>query len=87
MQVTTPDSSREMLGTADAFTMPQNPGRGYVKVGDFEVYEKVQSFWSSAPYDPDHHSEQDTQPQISKVELGGERTALTGQVKQNNKAA
>ena len=87
LQVTTPDSSREMLGTADAFTMPQNPGRGYVKVGDFEVYEKVQSFWSSAPYDPDHHSEQDTQPQISKVELGGERTALTGQVKQNNKAA
>lgn len=44
-------ASREMLGRPDAARIT-NPGRCFVKVGEDEVYEEVQSFWSGAPYRP-----------------------------------
>jgi len=45
-------ASREMLGRPDAARIV-NPGRVYVKVGEDDVYEQLQSFWSGAPYDPE----------------------------------
>lgn len=42
-------ASREMLGRPDAAKIT-NPGRCFVKVGEDEVFEEVQSLWSGAPY-------------------------------------
>lgn len=44
--------SKEILGTDDAFNISA-PGRAYVKVGNNEVYEQVQTFYSKAPYRPE----------------------------------
>ncbi|MBQ7544320.1 MAG: type VII secretion protein EssC [Synergistaceae bacterium] len=43
--------SKEILGTADAFNISA-PGRAYIKVGNGEVYEQVQTFYAKAPYRP-----------------------------------
>ncbi|MDR1299498.1 MAG: type VII secretion protein EssC [Oscillospiraceae bacterium] len=43
--------SRDIIGTADAFQITVR-GRAYVKVGNNEVYEQVQTFFSKAPYNP-----------------------------------
>lgn len=76
MQVATADASRSMLETTDAFTMPHIPGRGYVKVGDFEVYEMIQSFWSGANYSPRQDADNAFDTTISVVELDGLRQKL-----------
>lgn len=44
-------ASREMLGRPDAAKIT-NPGRCFIKVGEDEVFEEVQSLWSGAPYKP-----------------------------------
>lgn len=44
--------SNELLKTTDAAHIT-NPGRGYLKVGQNEVYELFQSGYAGAPYDPD----------------------------------
>lgn len=41
--------SKEMLHTADAANITQT-GRGYLQVGNNEIYELFQSAWSGAPY-------------------------------------
>jgi S-DNA-T family DNA segregation ATPase FtsK/SpoIIIE len=43
--------SKEILGTADAFRITVR-GRAYIKVGNNEVYEQIQTFYSKAPYQP-----------------------------------
>jgi len=43
--------SREMLGKSDAVNLTTK-GRAIVQVGNDEVYEQVQTFWSGAPYNP-----------------------------------
>ena len=74
MQVTTGEASRSMLATLDAYTMKKAPGRGFVKVGDFEVYEEIQSFWSGASYVPDRGEDAYRIPPLAKVALNGNRT-------------
>lgn len=44
--------SNELLKTTDAAHIT-NPGRGYLKVGQNEVYELFQSGYAGVPYDPD----------------------------------
>jgi S-DNA-T family DNA segregation ATPase FtsK/SpoIIIE len=44
--------SNELLKTHDAAHLTQ-PGRGYLKVGENEVYELFQSGYAGAPYDPE----------------------------------
>jgi S-DNA-T family DNA segregation ATPase FtsK/SpoIIIE len=44
--------SNELLKTPDAASIT-NPGRGYLKVGENEVYEMFQSGYAGIPYDPD----------------------------------
>ena len=56
--------SKDMIGTADAFHISL-PGRAYVKVGNFEVYEQIQTFFAKAPY----HPGEDNQKQISEINL------------------
>lgn len=72
LRVANYSASREMLGKPDAAKI-SNPGRAFIKVGEDDVYEEVQSFWSGAPYDPSQN--QDIKPfvPISKVKLNGKR--------------
>jgi len=44
--------SKDILGTPDAYDLTVR-GRAIIKVGNNEVYERVQTFFSKAPYRPD----------------------------------
>lgn len=63
-------ASREMIGKPDAAKI-SNPGRAFIKVGEGDVYEQVQSFWSGAPYQPDRKT--DAPAPICTLSAGGER--------------
>jgi len=67
-------ASREMLGRTDAAKISV-PGRAYVKVGEDDVYEQVQSFWSGAPYVPEKNKTAKAESIISFVRLDGKRVA------------
>ena len=65
-------ASKELIGTTDAYgSLP--PGRAYVKVGNFDVYEQVQTFYAKAPYRP-NSSAQVAVDEIKLVSLSGART-------------
>ena len=51
LKVANAADSREMLHHTDAAQIT-TPGRAYVQVGEDEVYEQIQSYWSGAPYQP-----------------------------------
>lgn len=51
LKVASSADSREMLQHTDAARIT-NPGRAYVQVGEDELYEQIQTYWSGAPYDP-----------------------------------
>ncbi|WP_205881089.1 FtsK/SpoIIIE domain-containing protein [Leucobacter insecticola] len=52
LKMASEQDSNELLKTADAAHIT-NPGRGYLKVGQNEVYELFQSGYAGLPYDPD----------------------------------
>lgn len=66
-------ASREMIGRPDAATITI-PGRCFIKVGEDEVFEEVQSFWSGAPYQPPDAIEKKAFVPISVIERNGTRT-------------
>lgn len=72
LRVANYSASREMLGKPDAAKI-SNPGRAFVKVGEDDVYEEVQSFWSGAPYAPTRNGRDVSFSPISRVELNGKR--------------
>lgn len=72
LRVANYSASREMLGRPDAAKI-SNPGRAFVKIGEDDVYEEVQSFWSGAPYNPTASAEVKTFIPISRVKLNGRR--------------
>lgn len=72
LRVANYSASREMLGKPDAAKI-NNPGRAFVKVGEDDVYEEVQSFWSGAPYAPVKNGHDISFAPISRVELNGKR--------------
>lgn len=74
LRVANYSASREMLGRADAAKISV-PGRAYVKVGEDDVYEQVQSFWSGAPYVPEKSETAKAESVISFVRLDGKRVA------------
>ena len=51
LKVANSQDSRDMLHHNDAAKIT-NPGRAYVQVGEDEVYQEIQSYWSGAPYNP-----------------------------------
>lgn len=62
--------SNELLKTTDAAHIT-NPGRGYLKVGQNEVYELFQSGYAGVPYDPDAQVTEKVDERIYKInELG-----------------
>lgn len=66
--------SNELLKTPDAAQIT-NPGRGYLKVGENEVYELFQSGYSSEIYDPDKTKEK-LDERIYKVNTLGQTELL-----------
>jgi len=72
LKVASAGDSKEMIGRPDASKI-NVPGRGYVKIGDDNVFELVQSYWSGAPYNPNIASQVRTSVRISTVSLDGSR--------------
>ncbi|NQX11499.1 type VII secretion protein EssC [Microbacteriaceae bacterium VKM Ac-2855] len=52
LKMASEQDSNELLKTTDAAHIT-NPGRGYLRVGQNEVYELFQSGYAGVPYDPD----------------------------------
>lgn len=67
--------SKDMLKVPDAAWIT-TPGRGYLQVGNNEVFELVQFAWSGAPYRPDHDRIKPDHG-ISEVDWSGRRKVLT----------
>lgn len=65
-------ASKEMLGKADAAKI-QNPGRAFVKVGEDDLYEEVQSYWSGAPYHENNKKKVELINPISIVNYDGSK--------------
>ena len=73
LKVASSADSKEMIKHPDAAKIT-NPGRAYVQVGEDEVFELVQSYWSGAPYNPDKKAKS-AHAKISIVELNGKKTS------------
>lgn len=58
--------SNELLKTTDAAHIT-NPGRGYLKVGQNEVYELFQSGYAGVPYDPDAQVSEKVDERIYRI--------------------
>ncbi len=64
--------SKEMLRHTDAAKI-RNAGRAYVQVGEDDIYEQVQSYWSGAPYMPERSEKTSVDFPISQVDITGKR--------------
>ncbi len=73
LKVQNAGDSREMIRRPDAARITQ-PGRCYVLVGEEEVFELFQSYWSGAPYTGEAQVAQDSGNQVRIVGLTGERS-------------
>ncbi|MBO0440291.1 type VII secretion protein EssC [Candidatus Enterococcus ikei] len=67
--------SNELLKTPDAAQIT-NPGRGYLKVGENEVYELFQSGYAGVLYDPDKTMEEVVDERIFKINDLGQTELL-----------
>ncbi|EPI2200924.1 type VII secretion protein EssC [Enterococcus hirae] len=67
--------SNELLKTPDAAQIT-NPGRGYLKVGENEVYEMFQSGYAGMPYDPDQMIEEFVDERIYRINNLGQTELL-----------
>ncbi|EME3511927.1 type VII secretion protein EssC [Enterococcus faecium] len=67
--------SNELLKTPDAAHIT-NPGRGYLKVGENEVYELFQSGYAGVPYDPEKNSEEVVDERLYKINSLGQQELL-----------
>ena len=72
LKVASPGDSREVLGTADAANI-RSVGRAYVKIGNHEYYELLQSFWSGAPYRGASGNHEDSVNRVRVVATDGTR--------------
>ena len=72
LKVANKGDSNDMLHHPDAAKITV-PGRAYVQVGEDEIYEEIQSFWSGAPYNPNKKDKMTVVPKISGLSLNGKR--------------
>lgn len=72
LRVANSADSKEMLHHADAAKITV-PGRAYVQVGEDEVYELIQSFYSGARYSPEVQDKQAQSRKVSVVNRQGRR--------------
>lgn len=72
MKVQDVTDSREMLKRSDAAKITQ-PGRAYIRVGEDEIFELFQSFYSGAEYRGGHTALQISSNRVRIVGMTGER--------------
>lgn len=72
LKVASSADSKEMLHHADAARITV-PGRAYVQVGEDEVYELIQSYYSGAPYQPNVEEKFVAGQKVSVVNRQGRR--------------
>ncbi|MCJ1996485.1 type VII secretion protein EssC [Lactococcus piscium] len=63
--------SNELLKTPDAAHIT-NPGRGYLRVGENEVYDLFQSGYAGVPYDPEAENEAKVDERIFSINALGQ---------------
>lgn len=73
LRVASSADSRDMLHHADAAKIT-NPGRAYVQVGEDQVYELIQSYYSGAIYHPEGRNNESDKYKIAVVAENGNRT-------------
>ena len=71
-RVASSGDSKEMLHHTDAAKI-RNAGRAFVQVGEDDVYEQVQSYWSGAPYMPERTDQSSVDLPISLMDITGKR--------------
>lgn len=79
LKVASSADSKEMLHHADAAKITV-PGRAYVQVGEDEVYEQIQSYYSGAPYMPDVQDKSVLGQKVSVVNRQGRRICYENEV-------
>lgn len=79
LKVASSADSKEMLHHADAAKITV-PGRAYVQVGEDEIYEQIQSYYSGAPYMPDVEDKSVAAQKVSVVNRQGRRTCYEDEV-------
>lgn len=72
LKMASEQDSNELLKTHDAAHITQ-PGRGYLKVGENEVYELFQSGYSGVPYDPDASAVETVDERIYQINSIGQK--------------
>ena len=75
LKVASSADSNEMLRHPDAARIT-NPGRAFVQVGEDEIFEEIQSYWSGAPYNPYQDLSLQRSRGISVVDLYGNRQSF-----------
>lgn len=73
LKVASSADSKEMLHHSDAAKITV-PGRAYVQVGEDEVYELIQSYYSGAPYRPGMQDKPMELQKVYEVNRQGRRT-------------
>lgn len=71
-RVASTGDSKEMIKRADAAKIT-NAGRAFVLIGEDDIYEQVQSYWSGAPYQPDRTKNLSQDLPIALVDITGKR--------------
>ena len=79
LRTATAAESKEIIGTDDAYNISA-PGRAYIKVGNNEVYEQVQTFYAKAPYNPGS-GKKVSSTEIKLVNLDGSRSKIVNDEK------
>ncbi len=79
LKVASSADSKEMLHHADAAKIAV-PGRAYVQVGEDEVYEQIQSYYSGAPYLPEVQDKSVIGQKVSVLNRQGRRTCYENEV-------
>ena len=85
-RVSSTADSKEMLRHPDAAKIT-NAGRAYVQVGEDDIYELVQSFWSGAPYDPENSDNFVQDIPVSLVDITGKRIQYETYTKDKKEAS
>ena len=76
LKVQSAADSRDLLKTSDGANI-RTVGRCFIRVGNDEVYEQFQSFWSGAPYHTNGNKVAETMNRVKLVKTDG--TRLQGQ--------
>ena len=72
LKVASSADSKEMIGHPDAAKIT-NPGRAIIRIGEDEVYETIQSYYSGAPFNPYRDIHASGIDKVSVVDLQGNR--------------